>query len=131
MQTEAYLRTLDPRAARRIRIEHKIVKKLIDIVLKNGYVISVNDGEAWTLHRSASKSAICKAMHTTDEDVWRIGKPDGTRIGKVWFVYGNNGYDVIHDYSYGTTPADMAISVMVSMMDELNLYIADLESGAA
>lgn len=131
MYTNAQLSKLAPNVQKRIRIEQKVIRKLIDIVLEREYVISVYDGEEWVLHRSASKKAICAAMMSTDEDMWRIGKPSGDRIGKVWFIYGNEGYDVVHDYSYTVDCNGKSVGPMGEIMDELKKYTDKLESGAA
>jgi len=116
------LAKLDKSVARRIRVEQKIVRKLIDIVLAKGYNISVNDGEEWVLKQSRDKTTICNAMMTTDEDVWQVRTTSGDLAGKVWFVYGNDGYDVVADYT--------AIPAMEEIMAELKIYVGKLEAGA-
>jgi len=116
------LAKLDKSVARRIRVEQKIVRKLIDIVLAKGYNISVNDGEEWVLKQSRYKTTICNAMMTTDEDVWQVRTTSGDLAGKVWFVYGNDGYDVVADYT--------AIPAMEEIMAELKIYVGKLEAGA-
>lgn len=116
------LAKLDKSVARRIRVEQKTVRKLIDIVLAKGYTISVNDGEEWVLLRSQSVQAVCDAMMTTDEDKWQVRREDQTPVGEVWFVYGNDGYDVVTGY---TVSPDME-----EMVAELKVYVDKLEAGA-
>ena len=123
MYNNEQLAKLDPVVARRIRIEQKVIRKLIGIVFSRGYAISVNDGEEWVLHRSQSSTAVCDAMMSTDEDMWRIGTATGGRIGKVWFVYGNDGYDVVSDYTVNPE--------MDRIMGELQPYLDKLERGEA
>ena len=122
MYNDEQLAKLDKSVARRIRVEQKIARKLIDIVLAKGYNISVNDGEEWVLLRSQSVKAICDAMMTTDEDKWQIRRTDQMPVGKVWFVYGNDGYDVVSDYSDNPD--------MEEIMAELKVYVDKLEAGA-
>ncbi len=66
-----------------------------------GYQVSVNDGEAWVVKRSTDSKAIMAALFSTDEDYIRIRK-DGeeTSVGTFTLIYGNDGWDVIADWSY-------------------------------
>jgi hypothetical protein len=93
----------------RQRIERKIAHAFIRDALAAGYVISVNDGEETTLIRSTSIKAILGAMFTTDEDRLYIDRPDDPVddrrcFGWVLFIYGNDGYDVISDYTVNLEP---------------------------
>lgn len=78
--------------------ERKIARKVIDDAIAAGHTIDVFDGEEVVVKRSAEAETIFGAMFSTDSDTLIIHK-DGKRIGAVWFVYGNTGYDVISDYS--------------------------------
>jgi hypothetical protein len=83
----------------RQEIERKIVEKVIDSALLKRYRISVNDGEATVLKESMKKAEILKAMFSTDEDHLFFHDVKGNHIGWVFFIYGNSGHDVIHDYT--------------------------------
>ena len=89
----------DRATARRILVERKIVQKMISLVLADGHSISVNDGEEWVVKRSSSKKEILHAMFSTDEDVLTVYDDKGMRAAWFSFVYGNDGYDVLSDYS--------------------------------
>ncbi len=86
-------------------IEKQVAERLVTGLLAVGYYIRVHDGEEWvTLQHTHSKSEIMKSLFSTDEDeinVYRLDYP--TRlyvfIGSVSLVYGNDGWDVITDYS--------------------------------
>lgn len=81
-------------------VEREIATQLIKDALAEGYLLGVNDGEETTLERCGSSDKVLTAMFTTDEDwllVYEQGKTD--HFGWVRFVYGNDGYDVISDYS--------------------------------
>lgn len=81
-------------------VERRIVKAALDIFLEAGFRISVHDGEEVTLSKSRVRKDIVKAMFTTDEDSLFLYKPDGgARYGWIHFIYGNDGHDVICDYS--------------------------------
>ena len=100
--TKKQLAALAPQVAKRIAIEQKIVRRCASYLLGAGYVLSVYDGEKITLKYSTCLRAIMDAMMTTDEDYLIASTKEGEsykHIGKVYFVYGNDGPDVINDYS--------------------------------
>jgi hypothetical protein len=78
--------------------ERKIARKVIDDAIAAGHTIDVFDGEAVVVKRSTNADQLIAAMFSTDSDTLIIHK-DGKRLGTVFFVYGNTGYDVIADYS--------------------------------
>ena len=84
--------------AMRQEIERKIVQAIADEAIRTGHTVSVNDGEVWTVSKSTDPAEIMGAVMTTDEDKLRIYDARGERIGDVWLVYGNDGWDVIADY---------------------------------
>jgi hypothetical protein len=86
--------------AKRIRIEGRIVRKLIKSALAvPGNTVSVYDGEVWCLTKSSDYAAIMAALNSTDDDQLMIRDKDGNKLGWVRLIYGNDGYDVISDYS--------------------------------
>lgn len=83
-------------------IEKQIANRVIKDFLAAGFVISVNDGEEITLAHCDKPRKIAGAMFTTDEDYLIIHAKDGEsfkRKGWVRFIYGNDGWDVVSDYS--------------------------------
>lgn len=80
--------------------EAAVVKRLVRIVLERGYMVSVNDGEEWTVNLSTNRNEILSALATTGEDIIRLYK-DGERAGSIWLVYGNaeDGRELIADHS--------------------------------
>lgn len=87
----------------RLEIERKIVLRLIDDLLAAGCELSVYDGEEqypWTTDRAA----VIDAIMNTDEDVLRVRRLSDRLIGWVHLVYGNDGWDVICDYSMTLDP---------------------------
>lgn len=83
-------------------VEKIIVRKCIAELLRNGFTISVSDGEETVLKWSLDAKAIFAAMFTTDED--RLHMHRGAFRGWVQFIYGNNGWDVINDYTTNLEP---------------------------
>lgn len=86
----------------RINMERRIVRETVKLFLDEGFLISVNDGETTTVKKSRDKKEIMKAVMTTDEDYMYFYKPlEDMRFGWIYFVYGNDGYDVIADHTAG------------------------------
>lgn len=101
-------------------IEEKIVSKLVKVILKAGYVISVFDGEEVPVKRSGKYFEVMKGLFSVDEESIKIRNKAGEYVGFVYFVYGNDGYDVIADYS--------ANEVIEKLMVEVDAYISKLEA---
>ena len=80
--------------------EAEVVKRLVRIVLERGYVVSINDGEEWTVEQSKDRKEILPALATTGEDIIRLYK-DGERAGFFLLVYGNaeDGSELIADHA--------------------------------
>ncbi len=83
----------------RQELERKIAKAAIKGILASGYTITVNNVEEDTLLHSTKPAEILKAMFTTDEEWLIVGMKDKAPIGWVRFIYGNDGWDVINDYT--------------------------------
>ena len=81
--------------------EKRIVASAIADLLEAGFEVTVYDGEEETVVRSTDAGEIAAAMMTTDEDYLYVHSPgDGAQHrGWVRFVYGNDGPDVINDYT--------------------------------
>ena len=117
-------------------VEKINVKRCIGDLLKAGYSISVDDGEKTTLRRSTDRKAIFAAMGTTDEDWLCVHKADqpiapgdnDTRnsFGWVRFIYGNDGWDVINDYTTNLEPVMATVNAFAEKMEG---YHRSSESG--
>lgn len=90
----------------RILIERAIVRRAVRDILAadNGaYCISVNDGECWPVKRSRDLNEIMASIGQCDEEslrIRRVDSPSGTvSSGNLYFVYGNDGWDVIADHT--------------------------------
>jgi hypothetical protein len=87
----------------RQELEERIVMQVVDDLLAAGYPVDVFDGEEVTLKDSTDRAAIRAALFTTDED-YLYAKKNGKVFGWVYAVYGNDGYDVISDYTVNLEP---------------------------
>lgn len=105
-------------------IEIQIIDAIITSALTDGLVISVYDGEVWTVSCSADREAITAAIGTSDETRLALRRPvDGKfeRIGGVFLVHGNDGHDVIADHT--DTPAMAAIlAEATALADKLEAH---------
>jgi hypothetical protein len=84
--------------AARIACEKAIFARCVESLLAQGYSISLNDGEETTVRKSREYADIIKASRTTDEDYLMV-YGNGLVGSFIWFIYGNDGPDVISDYS--------------------------------
>lgn len=92
-------RNYSPALARRMKAERRMCTALVDGCLKRGYVISVSDGEDWPVRKSTDKAEIMAALASTDEDGIVIRNAAGDKLGWFQLIYGNDGWDVVADYS--------------------------------
>ncbi|MHA7322871.1 hypothetical protein ACX84T_09360 [Burkholderia pseudomallei] len=81
----------------RIQIEKQIVEKIVVDALAAGFKLSVFDGEGTAISKSTDKDKILAALFACEEEYLRLWK-DGTHVGSVHLVYGNDGWDVISDH---------------------------------
>lgn len=92
-------RNYSPALARRILAEKKVCTALVNACLARGYAISVSDGEDWPVIRSTDKIAVLAALFSTDEDQIVIHDTAGVKAGWFLLIYGNDGYDVVSDFT--------------------------------
>jgi len=106
----------------RFKVEEDIVRMTIETLLRNGYSVTYNDTEEDVLtvvpccpgpggkpgHDTTKVSALLAAMQCeikgetwwAVDDCWlRVRDANGVRKGWVRFVYGNDGWDVMNDYT--------------------------------
>lgn len=86
--------------AKRIEIEKKIAKKILAALVAAGYLVRIHDGEEWAGKRTADDKEAFKQMFSTDDDLIAVYKPDEKEhFAWIQLIYGNCGFDVIHDYT--------------------------------
>jgi hypothetical protein len=81
----------------RQEIEREIVGLVVTEGLSAGYSIAVDNGEE-EFPASSKAAEIMELLFTVDEE-HLIFYQASKRIGWVFLVYGNDGWDVINDYS--------------------------------
>lgn len=86
----------------RALVERRIVRSLVDEILGHGLLISVDDGEE-EHPLTNDREAILDALIEVDEDrvnvYYQENDLEPSYQGQVFLVYGNDGWDVICDYS--------------------------------
>ena len=82
----------------RMGIEQQIIRRAVTDILGKGYKISLYDGGEFTVKRSTDLNLILNATQTTDRDMLKVYDGDAL-IGTIILIYGNDGHDVIADYS--------------------------------
>ena len=81
----------------RQKIETEIVTSFVKAIFKNGFTMSLNNGYDPETHFDSAKKALRQMMQTDEEEIF-IYK-NGSQIGTAKFVYGNDGFDCLTDYS--------------------------------
>ena len=96
------------------RGERHIARNLVSAILKRGGVISVNDGEEWTVRRSPESRKILEALATTGEDTLRWYDEAGNRVASFLLVWGNDddGSELIADHTDNDEAEDVYSEVI-------------------
>jgi hypothetical protein len=80
-------------------LERQVITKFLTDAINQGYSVTVDNGEDdITLRQSTNIQDILKEMFSVDEEQLYLYK-DGVKVGWVILVYGEDGWDVIADYS--------------------------------
>ncbi len=103
----------------RIATETLIAMQCVTTALDMGHSVSVNDGEEFTVEKSRDKKAIKAALQTTDEDYLHFYRADGTRIGWVFLVYGNEGWDVMSDSGWPASTDGSELAAILLPAEQL------------
>lgn len=93
---------LTPAVKIRQDLERRITDEIVKALFQHGYVVRIHDGEEFCTKRISDPVAVQRAVQSTDEDtifVYHAGE-DGPHIGTISLVYGNEGHDVVSDYTY-------------------------------
>jgi len=107
--------------ARRIEMERTIISAIVKYALANEMVCSVNDGEEWTVKKSDKYTEIMNALFTTDEDYLLLRDKEGNNCGRFYLVYGNDGFDVVSDYTITETSEKIWNEVIKPVSDKLEM----------
>lgn len=85
----------------RIALEVEAGVLVVDTLLTAGYLVAVDNGEdeqEWTVEKTSDRAEILRHLRETDED-YIFAFSGGERVGYVYLVYGNSGFDTVSDYT--------------------------------
>lgn len=94
----------------RKRIEREVIRAFVNQATAAGFLITVDNGEDCPVKMSRDVTAIMAGIMQTDEETLRLyhgtedGHPTSQQIGWVYLVYGNDGWDVICNYTTNLEP---------------------------
>lgn len=98
-------------------LEKMVVRSLVSELLGHGLTISVFDGEEWPVKRGTKRNQILDALFACDAETILIRDGEDNKIGRAYLVYGNDGYDVIADYSVALEPYMTKTWALVQRLD--------------
>jgi len=115
MSHNSHYRTdLSPEVNKRMALERRVVTAFLNEALAAGYSVAVNNGgDDDELPPSRKRTEIMSAMFATDDEHLILYK-EGKRVGWVWFVYGNDGWDAISDYTTNLEPLMKGVDVITA-----------------
>lgn len=97
-EIDQYVKLANETAAR-IRMEKRIVKSLVNELSTNGLLMTVDHGDGDEFDLTGDVKQILPALLQCDEENLRVYSKEGWFMGVFNLVYGNDGYDVICDYT--------------------------------
>lgn len=81
----------------RIAIEKKIVSMIVSDAIEQGCKVAVNNGDEDSPIFGDYADIMRETMHTDEEAL--IFYKEGKRVGMVFLVYGNDGFDAVCDHT--------------------------------
>lgn len=95
MTDEEIIKNHHSRMRPRARVELKIVSKLIAVAKERGYILKVRDYE----EVGDTDYDVKTALFNLDEATVEVYDAAGSRLGTIFLVFGNDGYDLLADYN--------------------------------
>jgi hypothetical protein len=84
----------------RIRIEKQIVTRAVKDALKAGYALNIDYGDGMVFQGAITDRArLLAGIMQGDDDRIYYYDARGQYAGWAWFVYGNDGWDALSDYT--------------------------------
>lgn len=108
-----------PEGARRMELERRMASALVKECLRRGFSLTVNNGEDSTVVKSTSYRAVMDALWQTDEEYLMLHDATGKKHGWFFLVYGNDGWDLISDYSMNNATNDIWNEVISPLADRM------------
>jgi hypothetical protein len=111
---------LDPRVQSRIKIEVKVLKSVIERVLATGNwrLDSVDDGGDEVTKVTTVKEALEVVFGVDDARIWfQCTVAPERPLAYVYAVLGNDGWDVVNDWSISPHGFDEAVEAATNVND--------------
>lgn len=95
---------------RRIIMERAVIRRACTDMLAAGLQLRVYDGEEWATEWTDSLDAVMASICACDEEWIHVRQPFHTepgkfhRLGSIYLVYGNAGWEVIADNAVALEP---------------------------
>jgi len=86
-----------------LKIDRAISGKLVELAIAKGYSLTVrtNDDDAHNVIKSRDPKVILDELHSVDDERLYVHDANGKRLGWIYFVFGESGWDVICDHTTG------------------------------
>jgi hypothetical protein len=110
-----------PEGARRMEMERRMASALVKACFANGGMVSIHNGEEWAIRKSRNYRSVMDALWQCDEEHVVAHRADGTRAGSFYLVYGNDGYDLVADYTANEFCNEIWDKVLSPLSDKLCL----------
>jgi hypothetical protein len=116
--TTAHMNSIDPSVTRRQKVEQRIASALVSSLLGRGYSLAVAQGGEDEGLATTSKRRILALLGECDKDYLFVyaPAPSHIRTGWVHLVYGNDGNDVIADYTCNLEPDIAPVSAFAETL---------------
>ena len=88
----------------RQEVERKIATAFVTEAIKAGFVLTVDYGDGESKRFRTIESVLAAMFQGDDDRVYVYNPTNNQRVGWCWFVYGNDGWDVISDYTVNLEP---------------------------
>jgi hypothetical protein len=86
----------------RIKIEKRIASTIVKSAIAQGYSVTIDNGGGWEgdyeIEGATQAAPAIRALMATDEETIIFCKGP-RKVGAVFLVYGNDGWDVISDHT--------------------------------
>jgi hypothetical protein len=92
-----------PEGAKRMRMEKRMASGLVKACLNLGFAITIDNGEDKPVVKSTSYRKIMDNLWQCDEEHVLIYDEKGKCFGWFYLVFGNDGWDLVADYSANDT----------------------------
>lgn len=105
---------------RRIIMERAVIRRAVTDILAAGYSISIDYGEdELGCNKAQSLGTVMAAIGASDMESLYVYRASGSIMGCIMLVYGNNGWDVMADYSLTLEGVLQGASKLAEELSEL------------